>query len=387
MEETLHRSTDRILTTHTGSLPRPDDLVAMLEAYDQREARSGPGFEARVKDAVADIVRKQVAAGVSVVNDGEMSKVGYSTYVTERLTGFEGESRVSAPLVESRTFPEFFHTFVAGRGIKRPVCNGPISWRGTSLVQQDVANLKAALQGVEVADAFMTAASPGVVWYFLANDYYPSEEAYVFAVADAMRHEYRAIVEAGFVLQLDCPDLAMGWNHAAFADKTVADFCKVAEMHVEALNHALGDIPSDRVRLHLCWGNYEGPHTRDIPLGQIFDVVLKARADAFSFEGANPRHEHEWKLFERTKLPEGKILIPGVLDSTTNFVEHPELVAERIVRYARLVGRENVIAGSDCGFSTFARAALTVHPTITWAKLQAMAEGAQLATEQLWCSA
>jgi 5-methyltetrahydropteroyltriglutamate--homocysteine methyltransferase len=313
-----------------------------------------------------------------------MSKVGYSTYVTERLTGFEGESRVGPPLVESRTFPEFFQSFMGGRGVQRPVCNGPIAWRGTALVQQDVANLKAALQDVDVADAFMTAASPGVVWYFLANDYYPTDEAYVFAVADAMRHEYRAIVEAGFVLQLDCPDLAMGWNHAAFADKTVDDFRKFAEMHVAALNHALGDISSDRVRLHLCWGNYEGPHTRDIPLGQIFDVVLQAHADAFSFEGANPRHEHEWKLFQKVKLPDGKILIPGVLDSTTNFVEHPELVAERIVRYARLVGRENVIAGSDCGFSTFARSALTVHPTVTWAKLQAMAEGARIASEQLW---
>jgi 5-methyltetrahydropteroyltriglutamate--homocysteine methyltransferase len=230
----------------------------------------------------------------------------------------------------------------------------------------------------------MTAASPGVVWYFLANDYYPTEEAYVFAVADAMRHEYRAIVEAGFVLQLDCPDLAMGWNHAAFADKTIDDFRKFAAMHVAAINHALGDLPADRVRLHLCWGNYEGPHTRDIPLEQIFDIVLQAQADAFSFEGANPRHEHEWKVFERIKLPAGKILIPGVLDSTTNFVEHPELVAERIIRYARLVGRENVIAGSDCGFSTFARSALTVHPTITWAKFQAMAEGARIASEQLW---
>jgi 5-methyltetrahydropteroyltriglutamate--homocysteine methyltransferase len=380
----MKRSTDQILTTHTGSLPRPDDLVTMLEAREQREARSAPGFDRRVTEAVAEIVGKQVAAGVSVVNDGEMSKVGYSTYVTERLTGFDGETRTGLGLVEARTFPEFFQSRMLGVAIKRPVCNGPISWRGTALVDQDIANLKAALQGQNVADAFITAASPGVVWYFLENSYYPSDEAYVFAVADAMRAEYRAIVDAGFVLQLDCPDLAMGWNHGAFADKTIEDFRAFAEMHVEALNHALNGIPSDRVRLHLCWGNYEGPHTRDIPLGQIFDVVLKANADAFSFEGANPRHEHEWKLFERVKLPEGKILIPGVLDSTTNFVEHPELVAERIVRYANLVGRENVIAGSDCGFSTFARSALTVHPTVTWAKLQAMAEGAELATQELW---
>jgi 5-methyltetrahydropteroyltriglutamate--homocysteine methyltransferase len=380
----MQRSTDRILTTHTGSLPRPDNLVTILEAHDQREVGGGPEFKGRVTDAVGEIVRKQVGAGVSVVNDGEMSKVGYSTYVTERLTGFEGESRVGPPLVEARSFPEFFQNWAGGRAVKRPVCTDPIAWRGTAQVQQDVANLKAALEGVAVADAFMTAASPGVVWYFLANDYYPSDEAYVFAVADAMRHEYQAIVDAGFVLQLDCPDLAMGWNHASFADKSIDDFRKFAEMHVDALNHALADIPADRVRLHLCWGNYEGPHTRDIALARIFDVVLKARAIAFSFEGANPRHEHEWKLFQDVKLPEGTMIIPGVLDSTTNFVEHPELVAERIVRYARLVGRENVIAGSDCGFSTFARSALTVHPTVTWAKLQAMAEGARLASEQLW---
>jgi 5-methyltetrahydropteroyltriglutamate--homocysteine methyltransferase len=380
----VQRSSDRILTTHTGSLPRPDDLVTILEAHDQREVGRAPEFDARVTAAVGEIVQKQVAAGVSVVNDGEMSKVGYSTYVTERLTGFDGESRVGPPLVEARSFPEFFQNWLGGRAVKRPVCTGPITWSGTAQVQRDVANLRVALAGASVADAFMTAASPGVVWYFLANDYYPSDEAYVFAVADAMRHEYRAIVDAGFVLQLDCPDLAMGWNHAAFADKSVDDFRVFAEMHVAALNHALSEIPADRVRLHLCWGNYEGPHTRDIPLGQIIDIVLKARAAAFSFEGANPRHEHEWKVFEDVKLPDGTIIIPGVLDSTTNFVEHPELIAERIVRYAKLVGRENVIAGSDCGFSTFARSALTVHPTVTWAKLQAMADGARLATARLW---
>jgi len=230
----------------------------------------------------------------------------------------------------------------------------------------------------------MTAASPGVVWNFLENEYYPNDEAYVFAVADAMRHEYRAIVEAGFVLQLDAPDLAMGWNRYVFADKSIEDFRSVAEMHVEAMNYALEGIPMERVRLHLCWGNFEGPHIRDIPLARILDIALKTRAQAFSFEGANPRHEHEWKLFKSYTLPEGAILIPGVLDSTTNFVEHPELVAERIVRYAELVGRENVVAGTDCGFSTFARSQLTVHPSVTWAKFAAMAEGARLASEQLW---
>jgi 5-methyltetrahydropteroyltriglutamate--homocysteine methyltransferase len=381
----MKRSTDRILTTHTGSLPRPDELVGMVEGHDQREVRNDRRFEDRVKAAVAEIVRKQVAAGIAIVNDGEMSKVGYSTYVTDRVTGFSEQSRPSRPQVEARDFPEFYQTRVtAAATLKRPVCVGPITWRGTAQVQQDVANLKAALQGVEVAEAFMTAASPGVVWHFLENEYYPTHEAYVFAVADAMKEEYQAIHQAGFVLQLDCPDLAMGWNRYNFADATVDDFRRVAGLHVEALNHAVAGIPSDRIRLHLCWGNFEGPHVRDIPLGRIFDIVLKAHADAFSFEGANPRHEHEWKLFENVKLPDGKILIPGVLDSTTNFVEHPELVAERIVRYARLVGRENVIAGTDCGFSTFARSALTVHPTVAWAKFQAMAEGARLASEQLW---
>ncbi len=381
----MQRSTDRILTTHTGSLPRPADLVSMLEGHDQREVRGEARFEERVTDAVAEIVQKQAASGVDVVNDGEMGKVGYSTYVTERVTGFSEQSRPSPLQVEARDFPEFYETRgPAVATIKRPVCIGPITWQGDAHVQRDIANLKAALQGVEVAEAFMTAASPGVVWQFLENDHYPSHEAYVFAVADAMRQEYRAIHEAGFVLQLDCPELAMGWNRYNFADSTVDDFRKVAELHVEALNHAVAGIPADRIRLHLCWGNFEGPHIRDIPLGRIFDLVMQAKVGAFSFEAANPRHAHEWALFEGVKLPEGKILIPGVLDSTTNFVEHPELVAERIVRYAGLVGRENVIAGTDCGFSTFARSALAVHPTVTWAKFQTMAEGARLASEQLW---
>jgi 5-methyltetrahydropteroyltriglutamate--homocysteine methyltransferase len=381
----MQRSTDRILTTHTGSLPRPDDLVSMLEGHDQREARAEPRFQERVTSAVKEIVAKQVAAGVTVVNDGEMSKVGYSTYVTDRVTGFSEQSQPSRPQVEAGQFPEYYRAHVtAGTTIRRPVCVGPIEWKGDAQVQQDIANLKAALADVEVADAFMTAASPGVVWQFLENEYYPTHEAYVFAVADAMRAEYRAIVEAGLVLQLDCPELAMGWNRYTFADATIDDFRTVADLHVAALNHAIDGIPADRVRLHLCWGNYEGPHIRDIPLARIVDVVLQAKVGAISFEAANPRHAHEWKLFENVTLPEGTILIPGVLDSTTNFVEHPELVAERIVRYANLVGRENVIAGTDCGFSTFARSALTVHPTVTWAKFQAMAEGAKLASEQLW---
>jgi 5-methyltetrahydropteroyltriglutamate--homocysteine methyltransferase len=381
----MKHSTDGILTTHTGSLPRPDDLVGMLEGHDQREARADPGFQARVADAVKEIVQKQVQSGITVVNDGEMSKVGYSTYLTDRVTGFSEQSRALPNRVEEGQFPEYYQAHpTGGSTARRPVCVDPIEWTGDAQVQQDIDNFKAALDGAQVAEAFMTAASPGVVWQFLENDYYPTHEAYVFAVADAMRHEYEAIHRAGFILQLDCPELAMGWNRYNFADSTVDDFRKVADLHVAALNHAIANIPADRVRLHLCWGNYEGPHIRDIPLARIVDVVLKANVGAVSFEGANPRHAHEWKVWEDVTLPEGKILIPGVLDSTTNFVEHPELVAERIVRYANVVGRENVIAGTDCGFSTFARSALTVHPTVTWAKFQAMAEGAKIASERLW---
>jgi 5-methyltetrahydropteroyltriglutamate--homocysteine methyltransferase len=380
----MQRSSDRILTTHTGSLPRPDDLVALVEGKDQQEVQRDGVFDRRVTEAVRDLVRKQIDAHVDVINDGEASKVGYATYVTERITGFDGQNRPSPALVEAADFPEYYQARLPGASIKRAVCTGPITWRGDALVQRDLDNLKAAFQGVTTVDTFMTAASPGVVWNFLENDYYPDDEAYVFAVADAMRHEYRAIVGAGYILQLDAPDLAMGWNRHVFAGKTIDDFRTVADMHVEAMNHALEGIPADRVRLHLCWGNFEGPHMRDIPLARIIDIAIKTRAQAISFEGANPRHEHEWKVFRDNILPEGRILIPGVLDSTTNFVEHPELVAERIVRYAELVGRENVIAGTDCGFSTFARAQLTVHPRVTWAKFQAMAEGARLASEQLW---
>jgi 5-methyltetrahydropteroyltriglutamate--homocysteine methyltransferase len=381
----MKRSTDRILTTHTGSLPRPAELVNMEEGHDQRDLQNNPRFEQQVRAAVREIVGKQVDAQIDVVNDGEASKVSYATYVTERLTGFEGESRPTRAQVDAAAFPEFYQERgMNPNAIRRPVCNGPISWRGDALVKRDIDNFRSALDGVATQDTFMTAASPGVVWNFLENDYYPSDEAYVFAVADAMRHEYQAIVDAGFVLQLDAPDLAMGWNRYVFADKSIDEFRSVAEMHVEAMNSALDGIPADRVRLHLCWGNSEAPHVRDIPLARILDIALKTRAQAFSFEGANPRHEHEWKVFKDQRLPDGAILIPGVLDSTTNFVEHPELVAERIIRYAELVGRENVIAGTDCGFSTAARAHLTVHPTVTWAKFQSMAHGARLASEQLW---
>ncbi|HEY8477992.1 MAG TPA: cobalamin-independent methionine synthase II family protein [Chloroflexota bacterium] len=381
----MKRSTERILTTHTGSLPRPDDLTAMLHARERREPVDEAAFERRVQEAVAEVVRKQVEAGVDVINDGEMGKISYATYVKERLTGFEGEGRLAASPTDLLEFPEYLQRLFSDPTIatmRTPACTGPIRYRGQREVQQDIARLRAAVDGVQATEVFMTAASPGVISLFLPNQYYPSHEAYLFALAEAMKEEYDAIHQAGFLLQVDCPDLAMG-RHIQFGQASLEAFRKNAELHVEALNAALADVPSDAVRMHLCWGNYEGPHHHDVPLRDILDVVFKARPAGISFEASNPRHEHEWRVFETVRLPEGKVLIPGVLDSTTNFIEHPELVAERIVRLARLVGRERVVAGTDCGFATFA-GFHTVDPKIAWAKLQAMAEGARLASQQLW---
>ena len=377
----MKRSTDRILTTHTGSLPRPADLTTTLEALDAGTAPDPAAFDARVRRAVTEIVKKQLDAGVSVVNDGEQGKVGYSTYVRHRLTGFDGASAVPAR-ADWADFPEAMAR--QGRStVSRPACTGPVDWRDREAVQKDVGNLRAALEGAAPAEAFMTAASPGVIAHFLRNEHYPTREAYLARLTDVMKEEYDAIVRAGFVLQIDCPDLAMG-RHLAFPDLSTRDFLKIAAGNVEALNHALRDLPSDRLRLHLCWGNYEGPHHRDVPLEDILPIVLKARPQGLSLEGANPRHEHEWAVFKGTKLPADKILIPGVLDSTTNFIEHPELVAQRIERYADVVGRERVIAGTDCGFGTFARSNPQVEPEIVWAKLAAMAEGARRASARLW---
>ncbi|MBI3325526.1 MAG: cobalamin-independent methionine synthase II family protein [Nitrospinae bacterium] len=378
----MKRSTERILTTHTGSLPRPSDLVATLEALDAGTAPDPDAFEARVRSAVAEVVRKQMEAGVDIINDGEQGKVGYSTYVRYRLTGFEGQSQVPVR-ADWADFPEAAERYGRLRTTARPACNGPIAWKDMAASLKDIAHLNAALSGVQPEEVFMTAASPGVIAHFLHNEHYPSREAYLACLVDVMKEEYDAIYQAGFVLQVDCPDLAMG-RHLAFPDLSNREFLKIAEANVEALDHALRDIPPDRLRMHLCWGNYEGPHHRDIPLKEIIGIVLKARPQAISFEGANPRHEHEWTVFREVKLPADKLIIPGVLDSTTNFIEHPELVAQRIVRYAQLVGRENVIAGSDCGFATFARSNPVVEPEIVWPKLQAMAEGARLASQELW---
>jgi 5-methyltetrahydropteroyltriglutamate--homocysteine methyltransferase len=383
----MKRSTRRILTTHTGSLPRPQDLLAIMTAKEAGEPYDREALNTSIRSAVAAIVLRQAEAGVDVVNDGEMSKPGYSNYVKDRMTGFGGDSvglGSRAPqLGDLRDFPEYAARLFPSVSsiLKTPACIGPISYQDTRDLNIDITNLKEAALHKKAEEVFMSAASPGVISLFLPDRHYGSHEAYLAALADAMKTEYQAIHHAGFLLQVDCPDLAMG-RHIQFNDLSVPQFRKKAALHVEALNHALAGIPAESVRLHLCWGNYEGPHHRDVPLKDIIDVVLKANVAAISFEGSNPRHEHEWRVWEDVRLG-GKALIPGVLDSSCNFIEHPDLIAERIVRLARLVGRENVIAGSDCGFSTFA-GFVVVDPSITWAKLKAMADGARRASRELW---
>ncbi len=380
----MKRSTERILTTHTGSLPRPADLVELLRKRDVGEPVDEHAFDAAVRAAVGDVVRKQVAAGLTVVNDGEQGKPGYATYIKTRVTGFGGQNRVTTAWAEGREFPEYVarRTGNTKSSFLRPVCDGPIEWRDFAAVRREIDTLKAAVKGAGAEEVFMSAASPGVVSIFMANEHYPSREAYLEAIARVMKDEYEAIHAAGFVLQLDCPDLAMS-RHNRFPDMSLEEFRKIVTLHVEVLNEATRRIPPDRMRLHLCWGNYEGPHHLDVPLRDIIDIVLRARPAGISFEGANPRHEHEWKIWKEIPLPPGKVLIPGVIDSTTNFIEHPELVADRIARYASIVGRENVIAGTDCGFGTFADNDW-IDPRIAWAKLAALGEGARRATDELW---
>jgi 5-methyltetrahydropteroyltriglutamate--homocysteine methyltransferase len=343
-----------------------------------------PALGQRIRAAVAEVVAKQVKAGVDIVNDGEMSKPSYATYIKDRLDGFGGtgntfvyQDLAEFPTLQQRVFGD------PGRSRRKtPACNAPIAVRDKEAAATDTANLKAAMEAEGRKTGFMSAASPGVVSLFFRNDHYPSHEKYLEAIAEAMRHEYETVAAAGFILQIDCPDLAMG-RHIQYADLDVKEFRKRIDLHVAALNHALRNIPTDRLRMHVCWGNYEGPHHCDVPLSDIIDIVFKARPSAISFEAANPRHGHEWTLFEKVKLPDGKVLIPGVLESKSNFIEHPELVAQRIGRYANLVGRENVIAGSDCGYGTWVGQA-AVDPDVVWAKLAAMAEGARIATKQFW---
>ncbi len=381
----MKRSSERFLTTHTGSLPRPDDLIRMMFAKEEGVPVDGAALKLRIRSAVAEIVRKQAEAGIDVVNDGELSKPSYATYIKDRLSGFGGTSQ-ALTYQDLDDFPELAKRVFGDPGRSRrktPGCNAAIGVRDPGAAETDTANLKNALAGVGAAEGFMSAASPGVIALFFRNDHYPTREAYLFAIADAMRHEYETVAKAGLVLQIDCPDLAMG-RHIQFAGLGLDEFRKQAQLNVEALNHATKNIAPDRLRLHVCWGNYEGPHHCDVPFADIVNIVFAARATAISFEAANPRHAHEWKIFETVKLPKDKMLIPGVLESKTNFIEHPELVAQRIARYAALVGRENVIAGTDCGYGTWVGQA-AVDPAVVWRKLAALAEGARLASREFWC--
>ena len=378
------RSSERFLTTHTGSLPRPEDLIRMMFAKEEGVPIDRDALAARIRLAVEDVVGKQAEAGVDIVNDGEMSKPSYATYIKDRLNGFGGTSQ-TLEYQDLVDFPELAKQVFGDPGRSRrktPACNGPISVRDERAAKKDAANLKAAVGQVEAREAFMSAASPGVVALFFRNDHYPNYEEYLFAIADAMRHEYETVAGAGLILQVDCPDLAMG-RHIQHADLSLDEFRKSASLHVEALNHALSNIPAAQIRMHLCWGNYEGPHHYDVPMADIIDIVFLARPSGISFEAANPRHAHEWQVFEDVKLPEGKVLIPGVLESKTNFIEHPELIAQRLGRYAKLVGRENVLAGSDCGYGTWVGQA-AVDPGVVWAKFASLTEGARLASRQFW---
>lgn len=387
----MKRSTHRILTTHIGSLVRPPELRELMRAKDSGQAYDPATLAARVQSAVREVVRRQVEVGIDIPSDGEYGKPSFSGYVNERLSGFERRPRNpnEGPLLnwgrDRKLFREFYEEYdrATGSASGAPVvCVGPITYQGQAAVQSDIANFKAALAGVSPEEAFMPAVAPGTIELQRRNEYYPTDEAYLFAIAEAMREEYRAIVDAGLVLQIDDPRVVTQYGMPDPAP-TIADYRTFAALRVEALNHALAGIPSDRVRYHLCWGSWHGPHGTDVPLRDIVDIVLRVRADAYCIEAANPRHEHEWQVWEQVTLPEDKILIPGVVAHTTNIVEHPELIAWRLTTYARLVGRENVIAGTDCGFS---QGALTprVHASIMWAKLQALAEGAALASRQLW---
>jgi 5-methyltetrahydropteroyltriglutamate--homocysteine methyltransferase len=380
----VHRSNDRFLTTHTGSLPRPDDLIRLMYAKEEGIPVERPALAERVRSAVAEVVARQAQAGIDLINDGELSKPSYATYIKDRLEGFGGTGNTFV-YQDLADFPKLAQRVFSDPGRSRrktPACNAPISVRDPAAARTDVANLKAALARVSAAGGFLSAASPGVVSLFFRNDHYKDHESYLEAIAEAMRDEYEAIVQGGLVLQIDCPDLGMG-RHIQYASLDLSEFRKRIGLHIEALNHATRNIKPEQMRLHLCWGNYEGPHHYDVPLKDIIDVVLTARPAAISLEAANPRHAHEYAVFESVKLPPGRVLIPGVIESKSNFIEHPELIAQRIGRYARLIGRENVIAGSDCGYGTWVGQA-AVDPDVVWAKLAAMAEGARMASRQFW---
>ncbi len=376
---------DRILTTHVGSLPRPEKLLAMMQDKAAGRPYDAAALEEELASSVIEIVRQQVEAGIDLVSDGELSKPSYATYVTDRLTGFAGENKMMIP-ADLREFREFSAHLVKIGGVvpsnTGSCCEGPVSVKDSSDLEADLRMMRAAVDLAKPVGSFISSASPGVVAIFQKNNFYATDEEYIEAVAEAMRAEYEAIVEAGFMLQIDCPDLAMGY-HFAFAKETHEAFLKVIDRNVEALNHAIRKIPAEKVRMHLCWGNYEGPHNHDIPLETIAPRVLRAKPKYLLLEGANPRHGHEFGVFETVKLPDDKVLVPGVIDSTSNFIEHPDVIANRILNYANIVGRERVMAGSDCGFSTFSGYP-TVHPQIVWRKLESMVEGARRASSKLW---
>ena len=376
---------DRILTTHTGSLPRPDTLIQMMWALGDGIPVDRPALERRIAEAVQETVRKQLAAGISIINDGEMSKPSYATYVKDRLHGFGGETIQNYYFADLVEFPKSAEIVAANPGRRKrtaPACNGPISVKDPDAAVTDMRNLEAAARNCNAAGTFSSAASPGVVSIFFANEYYASDEEYVFAIAEAMRHEYEAIAAAGATVQLDCPDLAMG-RHSAYADLDLAGFRKRVGMNIAALNHGVRNIPEEQLRMHLCWGNYPGPHHCDVAMSEIIDLVWSAKPRTVLFEAANPRHAHEWTLFGDVTVPDDKIICPGVIECQSNYIEHPELVAQRIERYAGLVGRERVMAGVDCGFSIHV-GMQGIDPAVAWAKLSALAQGAQIATERLW---
>jgi 5-methyltetrahydropteroyltriglutamate--homocysteine methyltransferase len=375
---------NRFLTTHIGSLPRNDELMQIMFAREDGIALDLVALETKVIEAVDRVVARQLEAGIDIVNDGEMSKPSYATYVKDRLNGFGGEGN-SFMFADIEAYPSTKARVFADPGRKHrktPACNGPVSMRDVEAPRRDAERLKAATKGKQPTGMFLSAASPGVTTFFFRNSYYPNHEDYLFAVAEALRHEYEAIVDAGLMLQVDCPDLAMG-RHTQYAHLDVRGFRDQMELHVEALNRALVNIPADKVRMHLCWGNYPGPHHCDVPLADIVDIVWKAKPHAVLFEAANPRHAHEWTVFEQVKVPEGKLLIPGVIECQSNYIEHPELVAQRIGRYANLVGRDHLMAAVDCGFSIHVGSG-GVDPEVVWAKLAALAQGAAIASKKFW---
>jgi len=378
----MKRSTERILTTHTGSLPRDPRIFELLEAREKGEPAEGDLFDATAREVISETVDRQLEIGLDIINDGEQSKPSYVTYMIDRLAGFDGERRASYPKrLDSEDFPGWARTH-GPRGVaslRVPTCTAPIEWKRFDLVEADLAAMRGAVEGRRVEEVFLSAASPGVISTFLLNDYYQSDRDYLEALARVMSREYEAIVEAGFLLQIDCPDLAMS-RHSEYSASSLEEFKEIAAMHVEILNSALANIPPDRMRMHVCWGNYEGPHNHDVPLHEMAPIILAARPGALCLEGSNPRHAHEWQVWRDIELPRGKTIITGCLDTTTNFIEHPELVRDRIVRYAEVVGRENLIAGTDCGFGSM-MGLKGVEANVAWAKLAALVEGAALASQ------